>query len=167
MIIDDVPKGEKVFIDSNIFIYHFTGSSEQCSRFLVRCEKRDLIGTTSTNVLLEVMHRLMMIEVLKKKLLSPPNLVKKLQDKPEIIKQLDQYFINTQKIFQMGIIVEPLTNDIIHDSQQYRLKYGLMVNDSTIISIALSNNIKNLATNDLDLTKINGITIFSPTDINP
>ncbi|GFP25832.1 hypothetical protein HKBW3S25_01313, partial [Candidatus Hakubella thermalkaliphila] len=32
MRFDELPPGEAVFIDANIFVYHFTGISEECSR---------------------------------------------------------------------------------------------------------------------------------------
>lgn len=56
MRLDSIPSGTRVFIDANIFIYHFTGVSTQCSDFLNRCERSDLEGNTSANVLLEVLH---------------------------------------------------------------------------------------------------------------
>jgi predicted nucleic acid-binding protein len=37
MRLDEIEPGEKCFIDANIFIYHFTGASEECSSFLTRC----------------------------------------------------------------------------------------------------------------------------------
>ena len=89
MKLETISQGSEVFIDSNIFIYHFTNSSEECSKFLERCEYREISGFTSVNVLLEVLHRLMMIEVVKKGLLSTPNLLKKINKNPEIIKQLN------------------------------------------------------------------------------
>ena len=104
MKLEQVNIGSEIFIDSNIFIYHFTNVSEECSRFLERCEDKEIKGFTSVNVLLEVLHRLMMVEVVKKELLSPPDLVKKINKNPEIVKQLNKYFINTQKIEDMGIL---------------------------------------------------------------
>ena len=59
MKLDEIEGSSEVFIDANIFIYHFTGVGDQCSDFLNRCEQGDLIATTSVNVLLEVLHRLM------------------------------------------------------------------------------------------------------------
>lgn len=88
MTIDNIPKGESVFIDSNIFIYHFTGVADQCTEFLRRCEKSDLNGVTSVNVILEVLHRLMMVEVVKKNILNPPNLIRKLQKKTRCCKTI-------------------------------------------------------------------------------
>ena len=165
MLLDQIPADESSFIDSNIFIYHFTGVSDQCTKFLMRCEQGELNGVTSVTVLLEVLHRLMMIEVVKKNILNSPNLVRKLQEKPEIAKQLDDYFVNTQKILEMGVDIKSLTYEIIMNSHQYRKKYGLLVNDSIIMATIMTNNIKNLASNDQGFLRIDDINIYRPTDI--
>jgi predicted nucleic acid-binding protein len=57
MRLDDLPRATSIFIDANIFIYHFTGASGECTRFLARCEAGELAGVTSVSVLLEVLHR--------------------------------------------------------------------------------------------------------------
>jgi len=82
MRLEEIAPEESVFIDSNIFIYHFTGTSEECSHFLSRCERKDLSGVTSTNVLLEVLHRLMLIEAVNKKLLAPLILLRNFKKNP-------------------------------------------------------------------------------------
>jgi len=74
----DINAGSEVFVDSNVFIYHFTGVSGECSDFLNRCERSELIAMTTVNVVLEVLHRLMMVEAVRKNLVKPPNVVKKL-----------------------------------------------------------------------------------------
>ncbi|MBT9170511.1 MAG: hypothetical protein DDT18_00852 [Actinobacteria bacterium] len=51
MRFDELPMAEAVFIDANIFVYHFTGISEECSRFLKRCEAGELRGVTTVNVI--------------------------------------------------------------------------------------------------------------------
>src|SRR3989338_9419845 len=130
MNLDSIKTGTKVFIDANIFIYHFTGVSNECSNFLTRCEQSDINGITSINVLLEVLHRLMMVEAVRKKLVEPPNIINKLKKHPEKIKELNEYNINTQKIKDMGITVYPISYEMFIKSYSFRLKYGLMVNDS-------------------------------------
>ena len=39
MKLDEIKTGSEVFIDANIFIYHFTGVSDECGDFLNRCEQ--------------------------------------------------------------------------------------------------------------------------------
>lgn len=165
-MLDNIERGSKVFIDANIFIYHFTGVSEGCSNFLNRCEKGDIVGITSFNVYLEVLHRLMMIEAVRKDLVHPPNIAKKLKNHPEKIKQLNEYFIYTQKILEMGIAVKPISFEMVLKSHAIRAAYGLMVNDSLIIASIHEEGIKLLATNDEQFSKIEGLVIFKPHDVN-
>lgn len=165
MSLDNIHTGTKVFIDANIFIYHFTGVSNECSNFLARCEQGDIYGATSINVLLEVLHRLMMVEAVRKKIVEPPNIINKLKKHPEKIKELSEYYINTQKIKDMGVIVNPISYETLLRSQPFRLKYGLMVNDSIILASMHEHGIKSLASNDDEFSKIEGLFIFKPEDV--
>ena len=98
-----IKTGSGIFIDSNIFVHHFTGVSDECSGFLSRCKRGELTGMTSVNVILEVLHRLMMVEAVRKNLVKLPNVVKKLSGALQRLKRLNEYFINTEKIQDMGI----------------------------------------------------------------
>jgi predicted nucleic acid-binding protein len=76
-----------VFIDANIFIYHFGGHSSQCKAFLERCAQRELLGYTSTPVLAEVLHHLMVVEAIVKGLITAETVVRKLWETPDLVKQ--------------------------------------------------------------------------------
>lgn len=165
MRLDRMESGSEVFIDANIFIYHFTGVSNESSDFLSRCEQGDLTGTTSVNVLLEVLHRLMMIKAVRKRLVQPPNIVKKLRKFPEKIKQLNEYFINTLKIPEMGIRIKPISFETILKSQAIRAGYGLMVNDSLIVASMQEEGIQSITTNDEGFLKIKWLTVHKPADV--
>lgn len=91
--LNELKSGEAVFIDANIFLYHFTGVSQDCKEFLRRCEDKDVVGITSLTVLAEVCHRLMVAEAIKRKLIRPQKPTQQLQEKPEIIKELSEYFV--------------------------------------------------------------------------
>ena len=103
MKLSEIKTGSGVFVDSNIFVHHFTGVSDECSDFLSRCERGELTDMTSVNVILEVLHRLMMVEAVRKNLVKLPNVVKKLSGALQRLKRLNEYFINTKKIQDMGI----------------------------------------------------------------
>ena len=51
MTLADLQEGACVFIDANIFIYHFGGQSLECKVFLERCARRELSGYTATVIL--------------------------------------------------------------------------------------------------------------------
>lgn len=56
---------DSVFVDANTLVYHFglhPTFGAACNQLLSRIEQQDLIGYTSTHVLGELAHRLMMVE---------------------------------------------------------------------------------------------------------
>ena len=165
MKLSDIKSGSEIFVDSNIFIYHFTGVSDECSDFLGRCERGELIAMTSVNVILEVLHRLMMVEAVRKNLVKPPNVVKKLSKVPQKLKRLYEYSENTEKIQDMGVVIKPLIFETVVKSHVVRLTSGLMVNDSVIIASMKQEGVKLLATNDKTFEKVDEIDVCTPQDI--
>ena len=161
----DLPAGQTVFIDANIFFYHFTGISQECSIFLERCERGELWGVTAVHILLEVLHRLMMIEAVTKKLVTPGNVAKKLRKKPHVVKQLADYQTQTEAILEMGIEVVGLTSDFLKISYPYRRRDGLLVNDSLTAAVMEAEGILYLATADPDFTQVEGLRVYRPMDI--
>ena len=156
---------QTVFIDANIFIYHFTGLSQECSGFLVRCEHGDLWGVTGIHVLLEVLHRLMMIEAVTKGLVAPGNVAKKLREKPSVVEQLVDYQIQTEAILELGIEVTGLTSDHLRRSSLFRQRDGLLVNDSLTVATMEIEGISNLATADPDFARVEAIQVYGPKDL--
>jgi len=96
---------QTIFIDANIFIYHFTGLSQECSSFLERCERGGLWGVTAVHILLEVLHRLMMIEAVARGVVTSGNVAKKLRKRLNVVKQLADCQTQTEAILEMGIEV--------------------------------------------------------------
>ena len=165
MKLNDIKVDEIVFIDANIFIYHFTGVSEESTLFLERCEEGELTGVTGINILIEVLHRLMMIEAVTKGFVKPGDVVKKLTKKPHIVKELTEYQTNTLSIVDIGIELLPIAEDTIKSSFQFRKKYGLLVNDSLTTAMMDLEGIINLATMDKDFERVEGVRVYSPQDV--
>ena len=163
--LDHLPSGATVFIDANIFVYHFVESSEQCKTFLARCEQGELFGVTGVHVLLEVLHRLMMIEAVEAGLVSPGNVPRKLRERRGVVEQLQTYQDYTDTIPDMGIDIRPLTADIIQDSLPYRQRYGLLVNDSVSVALVLEYGIDALVTADQDFERVANYAVYRPSDV--
>ena len=170
--LSEVPPGAGILIDANIFIYHFTGVSEECTRFLERCERGEVFGITGVHLLLEVLHRLMMIEAVVEGLVSPGNVAKKLRDRPEVVRKLHRYQEQGEAILGMGIEVLPLEVELIEWSRRYREGYGLLVNDS--LTLALAERLGpegggvGIATADGDLLRLGGeipFRLYAPSDL--
>ena len=165
MKLRDIPRDSDIFIDANIFIYHFTGNSAECSELLERCEKGELGGRTSASVIAEAMHRLMLAEAAAKNLAKPPHVLKKLREQPALVCRLADYLIAVQAIFEMGIRICPLTPELLLKSQAVRARYGLMVNDSLISATMDELGVEALATNDEAFSRIDWITAHKPQDL--
>ena len=165
MGLDLIPGGTRVFIDAPVFIYHFTGSSMQCRDVLHRCERGELNGVTSVTVLAEVTHRLMMLEAIAARLVRSGNVAKKLRERPEVIRRLRLASEQTARIALMGIEVLGLELRLVLSAAAFREKYGLMTNDSIIMATIEDVDITHVATADRDFGRVEGLTVFEPTDL--
>ena len=166
MRLEEVPDGERVFVDANIFIYHFTRLSSECRAFLERCEAGQVQAFTGAHVVLEVLHRLMMVEALHKRLISSGQPARKLKERPEIVRALNDYNQAARQIPRMGVRVRALTPAIIKASEAIRMQYGLLTNDSVSVAVMRSLQLTHLVSHDSDLKDIPGLTIYQPEDLS-
>lgn len=165
MILADLRDGDRVFIDANIFIYHFGGRSLECKALLERCACRALLGYTSTPVLAEVLHRRMVAEAIAKGLVTARTAVRNLGARPEMVKQLSQYQEDVSKIPHMRLTILPLTLAIVQASTEVRKSEGLLTNDSFVVACMREQGLTQLATANGDFDQVGGITIYKPTDL--
>ena len=165
MTLDELQPGLRIFTDATVFVYHFTGASHACRRFLERCEGGDLKAFTSAAALAEVSHRLMMIEAVSRGLVSPGNVLKKLRKKPGVVKKLGTYHENVQRIPLMGVEVLPLDLRILAKAFELRTAAGLLVNDSIMAATALSAGLEVIATADHDFRRVRELSMAEPADL--
>ena len=163
--LSEVPAGTSVFLDSTIFIYHFTGASPSCRDLLSRCEAGRLHAVTSAVAIAEVTHRLMTIEAVARGLVSPGNVIKKLRERPEIVRRLSLYQEQTEKIPWMGVEVAPLDRRLLAIAAPLRMRYGLLTNDSILLATALEYGIGAFASADRDFERVEPVQLFLPTDL--
>ncbi len=167
MTCDTLQDGEKIFIDANIFVYHFGKLSTACKTLLARCCRGEIIGYTSTSIIAEVLHRLMIVEAVKKDYISSKNPIKQLKRHPDTIKQLSDYHLDAATIPQMGITILNLTQAHIEASAAIRATEGLLTNDSLILAVMKDADIVNLATNDNDFAQVAWLNVYKPADVQP
>ena len=124
MKLDDLPDGTRIFVDANILIYHFSGISLECRAFLQRCESRQVEAFTGVHIVLEVTHRLMILEALHKGLITGGQPARKLQEQPGIIKVLHEYNQSVQHIPRLHIRVRTITSADVRASEPYGCRKG-------------------------------------------
>lgn len=165
MTLGDIPPASSVFVDANVFIYHFAGRSEQCSAFLARVEAGELRGFTGRVTLLEVAHRLMILEGIERGLKTGSNPAATLSAQPDVVRQLSKYYFSVRKITQIGIEPVLLPADFLEMSQEYRQQYGLLVNDSLVPLHMHNIGLSLLASADTAFDRIPWVRRASPSDI--
>jgi predicted nucleic acid-binding protein len=165
MQLEDVPDGEQIFVDANILIYHFSGISSACRTFLQRCESRQVEAFTGVHILLEVAHRLMMLEALHKGLISGGQLARKLKEQPEIVKSLREYNRSIRLVPRLGLRVRTITPAIVRASEAVLVQEGLLTNDSITVALMGRLGLTAVATYDADLERVGNLGVYQPGDI--
>jgi predicted nucleic acid-binding protein len=165
MKLEEVPNGTRVYIDANIFIYHFTRLSSECRAFLARCESGEVQAFTGTHVVLEVLHRLMMLEALHKGLLVGGQPARKLKEHPEIVRNLHDYNQSVRQIPRMGVSIRAVTPALITASAAIRVQYGILTNDSVSVAVMWKLGLTHLVSHDSDLRSVAGLVVYQPGDL--
>jgi predicted nucleic acid-binding protein len=168
MFLADLEKGTSIFIDANIFIYHFSKESrfnQACSNFLEQIEAGSMSGFTSISIAQEVTHRMMIIEAVG--LLpgiKPKDIVKSLKRNSDTVKKLVNHQSIPSKITSFNLeIISPSIEAIVR-SQQMKKRYGFLSNDALSLQIMEDLKIKNLASNDTDFERVDFIALYRPSE---
>ena len=163
--ITGIPPGTPVFIDANIFIYHFiygTPESQLCTSFLKRVENGEIKGFTSTVVLAEISHRLMVFEAIGKYELNSKNAVRFLKEHPAKVKSLTKHLDAVNEIKEMDVHLMAVEPKDIFASLLLQKEYGFLTNDSINLHLMLRDSIFNLASNDTDFERVDLIKLYKP-----
>jgi predicted nucleic acid-binding protein len=162
--LDTVPDGSNVLIDANVFVYALSNVSQQCMTFLSRCSREQIYGITLFEAVHEATHQFMLAEA-RSKGLAAAQLRKYLSEHPEAVKRLTDYWTNTQRILALNLIFLPGEEKIVVGAQKARAEAGLLTNDSVIVAAMREYGISNIATSDALFGNVNGLSVFSPTDL--
>ena len=165
MILSDIPRGARVFLDASIFLHHFVGSSPQCRGLLERCERSEVRGVTSAFVVAEVVHRLMCLEAVARGLLSSGDVAQKLRERPEVAQKLVIHDETAALIPLMGVEVLPLDLRVLLAAGALSRRAGLPESASLVAAGAREAGIEAVASTEADLERVEGLKIFRPADL--
>jgi predicted nucleic acid-binding protein len=114
---------------------------------------------------LEVTHRLMILEALQKGLITGGQPARKLKEQPEIIKVLHEYNQSVQHIPRLNIRVRTVTSADVRASEAIRVQEGLMTNDSVTVALIRKLGLRAIATADADFDNLSVLRVYQPGDI--
>jgi predicted nucleic acid-binding protein len=133
----EIPNHTAVFIDANVFIYHFSGPtalSSACSSFLNRVEHGLVRGLTSTVVMIEVLHRLMILEAVSELQLPPREVPRYLKEHPQQARSLKAHLAVPAKVRQIGVEMVTVGIEEIELSHEVKQRYGFLTNDALLLA---------------------------------
>jgi predicted nucleic acid-binding protein len=163
-LLDALPDGSDVLIDSNVFIYGLTAKSPQCKTFLERCSREEVTGISLFECVNDVTHQFMKAEAIQKGLCAE-KAMRYLSTHPEEVRRLTDYWVNTQRLLALNLLFVPVDQKVVTGAHAERVNAGLLTNDSIIVSTMREYGISRLATNDRQFDTVANISVFSPSDI--
>ncbi len=165
-LLTNLPPNSIIFSDANILAYFFTRKDELAqviARFLARSVNAEIKIVTSTAVVADVIHRVMISEVMKAQGIESGRAATYLKKHPDIVKTLPEHLTVPSKLYnQFKINILDVTRVELYSSRVIRAKYGLMTNDSIIVATMQRHKILHLATNDRDFDRVQEIQVWSP-----
>ena len=165
MTLDQVPAGAHVFVDSNILVYHFEphpGFGLMCHRLLERIERQDIEGSTSTHLLGELAHRLMVIEAGALPGWTGGKVLNRLKQQPGVVKQLTLFQKAVESVLQSKIRVLTISPILVSTAATISRKHGLFTNDAVIIALMQAHGLTHLASHDAHFDNVPAITRYAP-----
>jgi len=140
--LSSIPSNAKVLFDTNIFVYSALDHpeyGESCTQAFQKVESKEIKGYAPTIVLNELLHRLMIAEVIKKELArNTREVLELLKHDKSIIPSLNICWEEFDKIF------------------------ASLSSDAYIASFAKVYGITNIATNDPDFERVKWIKVWKP-----
>jgi predicted nucleic acid-binding protein len=165
MTLDQVPAAAHVFVDSNILVYHFQphpGFGPMCHRLLERIERQDIEGYTSTNLLGELAHRLMVIEAGALPGWAGTKVLNRLKQQPDVVKRLILFQTAVDSALQSKIRVLTVPPVLVGSAATLSRQHGLLTNDAVILALMQSHRLTHLASHDAHFDGVPGVTRYAP-----
>ena len=164
MRFDDLPAGERIFLDANPLVYHFIPFpvlGPLCTKLIDRIESKEVAALTSTHVLGEVAHHLMTTEA-SQQFGWTLKAVERLKQDPTRIQQLTTFRQAIEKVLQLGIQVVTIPADLVAAAAALSVEYGLLTNDALVVAVMQANGLTNIASSDADFDRVPGLTRYAP-----
>ncbi len=157
-----LPTGSLVFLDANIFLYPLLGANPSCTELFLRIKRRDVRGITSTAVLSEVLHHVMLAEIGERHPVTVGGALRLLRRHPEMIATLSKAQTLIHEIPTWRVRIVPLRWAEMKLATELSRHYHLLTTDAVIIATMRRHRVSHLISNDSDFARIPGVTLWRP-----
>jgi predicted nucleic acid-binding protein len=133
-----------------------------CHRLLERIERQDIEGYTSTNLLGELAHRLMVIEAGTLPGWAGGKVLNRLKQQPGVVKQLTLFQTAVESVLQSQIRVLTIPALMASAAVTLSRQNGLLTNDAIILALMQAHGLTHLASHDAHFDSVPAITRYAP-----
>jgi predicted nucleic acid-binding protein len=165
MTFADLATGDSVFVDANTLVYHFSPHptfGAACRQLMQQVDNQDLFGFTSTHVLGEVAHQLMILEALTLPGWTPGKVKKRLQQQPGALQQLTHFRSAVDTVLQSRLQVLAIAPSLLGTAAAISQQCGLLTNDALTVAVMQANGLTRIASHDADFDRVPGLTRYAP-----
>lgn len=167
-----LPAGTRVFVDTNIFDLHYRGKSATCSAFITRVARGEVVAYVNTQVLSDLLHKLMLAEAYAKGLITKRQasaLKARLQTNRTLAARLTDYQEQFETTLAIGLKVLSINRKMLIETKAERIAHGLMTGDSLHLGNMNRHSIplRDIVTHDGDFAHIANLTVWEPMDVIP
>jgi predicted nucleic acid-binding protein len=165
MAFDGISHGSRIFVDTNVLVYHFTAHAQYgqaCSDLLDRIEHGLIDGFTSAHMVGEMAHRMMTIEASQSLGWPFQGIAYRLRQNPDQVRQLAQFQTAVDALLASRLQVLPITAHLIAAAAAISRQTGLLSNDALVVAAMQAHALNQLASNDADFDRVPGITRYAP-----
>jgi len=165
MTLADIPTGQAVFVDANIFIYYFRPDpvlGPPCGQLLQRIDNGDLRGFTSAHILSEMAHRLMVDEAVQRFGWPMAGIARRLRNHHAQIANLARHRLAIDDLSLIGLQVLSVTGPQVSLAADRSCQHGLLSSDALVVVVMQQHSLTHLASHDADFDRVPGLTRYAP-----
>src|SRR5205823_763110 len=133
-----------------------------CAQLIQRIENREVQGFTTTHVLGEVAHRLMIFEAMTVAGWVPGKVKQRLKQQPSVLQNLSRFRTAIETVLQSQVQVLPLPPTLLASAVLLSQQHGLLINDALIVATMQAHGLSKIATEDADFDRVPGLTRYAP-----
>ncbi|MBU3966882.1 MAG: PIN domain-containing protein [Euryarchaeota archaeon] len=153
----------EVFVDTNIFVYALAKNHRYkniCVEFLSKINEGVIIGFTSSTVINELFHTLLIGEIKKK--YGDKEVIRFIKEHPDVISECSVAYSALDDVFDSIVVILPLTLEVLQHAGTFSKKYNLLFSDAIHAASCKNYGIRNIATNDSDFDRVDFLKTWRP-----
>lgn len=165
MTFADLAANDHIFLDANTLVYHFASHQvfgPAANQLMTRIENQEFVGYTSTHMLSETAHRLMMIEAAALPGWKQTKVKLRLLQQPSALQNLSLFRSAIETVLQSRIQTLAIAPSLIAYAAVISQQTGLLSNDALTVAVMHARGLTQLASNDPDFDRVLGITRYAP-----